>query len=146
MSEGDAGGLWISRTKRIPEQELEIQRVRSGGPGGQNVNKTASKVVLRFRPATSTAFTPDERELIERALSHRLNQAGELVIHSNEHRSAGSNLEAARERLAAWLRAALTRPKLRRPTRPSRGSVARRLLDKRRRSDRKRERSGGSGE
>lgn len=144
MTERAAGrgeeGLWISRAKRIPENELGIQRVRSGGPGGQNVNKTASKIVLRFNPAASSAFDDAERALVLAALAGRLTTEGDLVIHSSEHRSAERNLDAARSRLAAALRQALVRPKVRRATRPTRSSGVRRLDAKRQRSERKRDR------
>lgn len=135
-------GLPLPGGRRIPEHELRVQRVRSGGPGGQNVNKTATKVVLRFAPGASSAFDAVERELLLARLAERLTSKGEVVIHANEHRSAEQNLEAARARLAAMLRAALIRPKVRRPTRPPRAAGLRRLEGKRRRSDVKRGRRG----
>lgn len=138
MDRHDANGLRISASKWIPEHELHVQRVRSGGPGGQNVNKTASKVVLRFAPGTSSAFDAEERARVLTKLAHRLTAAGELVLHANEERSAERNLDAARTRLARLLAEALVRPKLRRPTRPTRASGVRRLDAKRRRSDVKR--------
>jgi ribosome-associated protein len=140
VTPGDDAGVWISRTQRIPEHEIEVQRAHAGGPGGQHVNKTATKIVLRYRPASSSALTAEQRERVLIALERRLTVDGDVVIHSSEHRSAERNLEAARARLAALLRQALERPKSRRPTRPTRGSRARRLETKRRRGERKRER------
>jgi ribosome-associated protein len=140
MGARDADGLVISGTKRIPDREIEVERVRSGGPGGQHVNKVATKVVLRFSPGSSSAFSAEERERVLLAVASRLNAVGELVIQANEHRSAERNLDAARARLAALLRQALIRPKVRRATRPTRASGRRRLETKRRVADRKRER------
>ncbi len=126
----------------VPHRELAIEQVRSGGPGGQNVNKVSTKVVLRFAPATSSAFTARDREFLMASLADRLTTSGELVIHSSEHRSVERNLEAARVRLAELLRRALTRPTLRRATRPTRGSKRRRLDAKRRSGETKRGRGG----
>lgn len=142
MGQRDADGLELSGTKRIPEREIEVERVRSGGPGGQHVNKVATKIVLRFAPGLSSAFSPEERERVLRAVATKLTLRGELVIQANEHRSAERNLEAARARLAGMLRQALVRPKIRRATRPTRASGLRRLDAKRRASDRKRDRQG----
>ena len=140
MPDSSSEGVWISPTRCIPESELHVQRVRSGGPGGQNVNKTASKIVLRFHPGSSTAFSAEERARLAVTLAGRLTGDGELVLHASEHRSAERNLEAAHARLAQWLREGLARPKARRATRPSRSAGRRRLEAKRQRSERKRER------
>ncbi|MCK6445109.1 MAG: aminoacyl-tRNA hydrolase [Planctomycetes bacterium] len=123
-----------------------MQRVRSGGPGGQNVNKTSSKIVLRFAPGASSAFDAEERARVVAKLAHRLNKEGELVLHANEERSAERNLDAARTRLARLLAEALVRPKLRRATRPTRAAGVRRLDAKRRRAEVKRGRRDGDAD
>lgn len=129
----------------IPAAELRSEAVRSGGPGGQNVNKVASKVVLRFAPLESRAFDAVQRARLAERLAGRLTAAGELVVHASTHRERLRNLEDARSRLAQVLRAALARTKRRVATKPTRGSQRRRLEGKRRRSDVKRGRGGSDG-
>ena len=124
----------------IPAVELTAEAVRSGGPGGQNVNKVASKIVLRFAPLASSAFDEAQRERLAERLGSRLSTQGELVIHASRHRERLRNLEDARERLARTLLEALARPRRRVATKPTRGSKRRRLDGKRRRSEVKRTR------
>ena len=134
----------MNRRIEIPPDELRVSFARSGGPGGQNVNKVESKVVLRFSVAKSAQLRQDDRERIRARLGSRLTAGGELVIHASSHRQRARNLEDARERLAAALRAALAPRKARRKTRPTRASVERRIEQKRRRSDTKRSRRSDS--
>jgi ribosome-associated protein len=117
----------------IPERELGWRFSRSGGPGGQGVNTTDSRVELIFDVAVSTALTEDQRARVLQRLSNRLVD-GVLTVAASEYRSQLRNRDAARARLDAMLRAALA-PDLptRRPTRPSRAARERRLADKRRR-------------
>lgn len=119
---------------RIPHTELVWRFSRAGGPGGQGVNTTDSRVELIFNVATSAAFTPDQRAQLLHRLGER--QAGGIVtIVATEHRSQLHNRQAARARLAAILREALTPdPPARRPTRPTQAAQQRRLAGKRRRS------------
>lgn len=126
----------------VPGAELRIEAVRSGGPGGQNVNKVASKIVLRFAPLASKAFDDAQRARLEERLAGRLNAEGELVLHASTQRERLRNLEEARARLAGILLGALARPKKRVATRPTRGSKRRRLDGKRRRGEVKRARRG----
>jgi ribosome-associated protein len=133
-------GLVINRRIELPEDELEFEAARSGGPGGQNVNKVASKVILRFRPAQSRALGPEEKARIAERLAHRLTRSGELVLHASTHRQRSRNLEAARARLADLLAEALRAPKPRKETRPTRASGRRRLEAKRRKGAAKRNR------
>jgi ribosome-associated protein len=117
----------------IPERELGWRFSRSGGPGGQGVNTTDSRVELIFDVAASTALTEDQRARVLQRLSHRLVN-GVLTVVASEYRSQLRNRDAARARLDAMLRAALAPdPPTRRPTRPSRAARERRLTDKRRR-------------
>jgi ribosome-associated protein len=117
----------------IPERELGWRFSRSGGPGGQGVNTTDSRVELIFDVTASTTLTEEQRARVLQRLSNRLVD-GVLTVVASEYRSQLRNLDAARARLAAMLRAALTPdPPTRRPTRPSRAARERRLADKRRR-------------
>lgn len=117
----------------IPERELGWRFSRSGGPGGQGVNTTDSRVELIFDVAASTTLTEQQRARVLQRLSNRLVD-GVLTVVASEYRSQLRNRDAARARLAAMLRAALApEPPTRQPTRPSRAARERRLADKRRR-------------
>jgi ribosome-associated protein len=117
----------------IPERELGWRFSRSGGPGGQGVNTTDSRVELIFDVAASTTLTEEQRARVLQRLSNRLVD-GVLTVVASEYRSQLRNRDAARARLAAMLRAALAPdPPTRRPTRPSRAARERRLAGKRRR-------------
>jgi ribosome-associated protein len=128
----------------IPAGELEVDAVRSGGPGGQNVNKVASQIQLRFSVRTSRSLSDAERALLERRLAHRLTKAGELLVRSSRYRERSRNLADARARLADLLGAALAPRRVRRPTKPTRGAKESRLRAKRRRAEHKRARRGPS--
>jgi ribosome-associated protein len=122
------------------EHELEEKFVTAGGPGGQNVNKVASAVQLRFNIKTSHAFNDEQKWMIRRALATRINDEGELVLFVQTHRSQARNREEARERLVELLEKALVQPKKRVKTRPSRAQKERRLEGKAKRSVIKRNR------
>lgn len=125
--------LRVTSRLTLPPEELRVSFARSGGPGGQNVNKVASKAVLRFSVRKSHSLSDGQRHLLLRRLGGRLTTEGELVIHASRHREQARNVEDARERLAETLRGALVEPKKRKNTRPTRGSQRRRLESKRRR-------------
>jgi ribosome-associated protein len=136
--------LRVNDRVSIPTSELRVTFAASGGPGGQNVNKVASKAVLRWPALASPSLRPDERALLASRLSSRLTREGHLVLASERHRDQGRNLDDVLERLTTILRAALRPPVPRRRTRPTRASKERRLSAKRRSSERKRFRRGPS--
>ncbi len=128
----------MTRSVLIPERELRWRFSRSSGPGGQSVNTTDSRVELLFDVARSTALGPIQRSRALERLADRLVE-GVLTVVASEQRSQYLNREAARERLAKTLAAAIAPPPpRRRPTRPSRAAIERRLADKRRRARTKR--------
>ena len=117
------------------EHELEEKFVTAGGPGGQNVNKVATAVQIRWNVKKSSAFDDEQKWMIRRALDNRINDAGELVLFVQTHRSQARNREEARERLVELLEKALVKPKRRVATRPSKAQKQRRLEGKAHRSD-----------
>jgi ribosome-associated protein len=125
----------------IPGGELAFAFTRSGGPGGQNVNKVASKVELRWNPVTSAALTADDRAWLIERLRSRLTGDGTLIVTSSATRDQLKNRDDATSKLALIVRAALERPKPRRATKPSRSAKRRRVADKRHKSEIKRNRS-----
>lgn len=131
-------GLVVRAGVIIPDAELEWRFSRSSGPGGQSVNTTDSRVELSFDVAGTTALSDVLRaRALERLASRLVN--GVLTVAASEHKSQWRNREAARTRLAALLRDAIAPPpRPRRPTRPSKNAVRRRLDDKKRRGETKR--------
>lgn len=130
-------GLHVNRSVLIADAELRESFSRSTGPGGQNVNKVSTKVELRWTPATSIAFSEHNHAYLLRRLAARLTGDGELVVTCDEHRTQIRNRETARMKMAQIIRQALERPKKRRPTKPTRASVQRRISAKKRRSQTK---------
>jgi len=133
-------GLFVRPGLVLPEDELREDATRAGGPGGQNVNKVATRITLRWQAATSRALDEETRERVLQRLAHRLTRAGEIVVHASASRSQVENRRAARERLAELLRQALARPRERKASRPTRASKLRRLEHKQRRSTTKQRR------
>jgi ribosome-associated protein len=117
------------------EHELDEKFVTAGGPGGQNVNKVATAVQIRWNVKTSHAFDDEQKWMIRRALANRINDEGELVLFIQTHRSQARNREEARERLVELLEKSLVKPKRRVATKPSKAAKQRRLDGKKTRSD-----------
>jgi ribosome-associated protein len=122
----------------LDEAEIKWRFVRGSGPGGQNVNKVATTAQLRWNTLASPVLPDDVRERLARLAGHRLTQEGEILIEAGEYRSQGRNRQEALDRLIRLLRRAATRPKPRRPTRPSGSAKARRTESKRRHAAKKR--------
>lgn len=133
--------LLLPGGRRIFRSQVRVDTARSSGPGGQHVNKTETKVVLRFDLQNCPEFKDEERARLLARLAPKLTQEGELLVSSDKTRSQRRNLEDAFDRLQSLLMSALIRPKTRRATRPTRGSVRRRLKAKRIRSEIKKTRS-----
>ena len=132
----------VSPRLTIPAGELALAFARSGGPGGQNVNKVASKVELRWNPTTSGVLSADDRTWLLSRLANRLTIDGTLIVTSTATRDQIKNRDDAASKLALIVRSALERPKHRKATKPSRASKRRRVEDKRHRAAIKRNRRG----
>ncbi len=132
--------LQVTPAIRIDDSELEERFVRASGPGGQNVNKVATAVELRFDAAHSAAIPGDVRERLRVLAGNRMTAEGVIVIDARRHRTQAQNREDARERLAALIRQAAARPKRRRKTRPTAGSIEQRVRTKRARAETKQRR------
>jgi ribosome-associated protein len=134
-------GVFVTTTVILPESELSVRTTRASGPGGQNVNKVSTKVELCFDLPATRALDESAKARLRRTAKHRLDADGCLLVVCQDTRSRAQNLELARERLAALVRAALAPPKRRRATKPTRASKERRLDDKKRVGQRKRARA-----
>jgi ribosome-associated protein len=124
----------------IPRDELQVRASRSGGPGGQHVNTSSTRIEVVWNVRTSRSLDDAQRARVRAALSSRLDSEGNLRVVASDTRSQLQNRALAEQRLAAVVRAALVIPKPRKRTRPHRGAVEQRLEEKKRRSRVKRER------
>jgi ribosome-associated protein len=132
--------LEINDRLRIPDEEFSWTFVRSGGPGGQNVNKVASKAVLRWDLAHSPSLPEDVKVRLRTLQRRRVTGEGELVLSSQRYRDQDRNRQDCLDKLREMILAAAARPKPRKATKPSRGAKEARLREKRRRSGVKTER------
>ena len=122
----------------IDESELQMDFVQASGPGGQNVNKVASAVQLRFDAASSPSLPEEVRKRLTRLAGKRMTAEGILIIEASQYRSQERNRQEALERLVGLLREATKKPRVRRKTRPTAASKRKRLKSKRRRGEIKR--------
>jgi ribosome-associated protein len=130
----------ISERVRVPAAEIGLSYARSGGPGGQHVNKTSSKVLLRWSVAGSGALGDEDRAWLLARLASRLTEEGELLVTSDRHRDQGRNVDDALARFVEIVREGLRRPRKRRKTKPTKASQRKRVDEKRRRGALKRDR------
>ncbi|MBY0308922.1 MAG: aminoacyl-tRNA hydrolase [Phycisphaerales bacterium] len=137
----DQAGIELAPGVRVPEGAVEFAYSRSGGPGGQNVNKVSTRCQLRVAVG-AVPIHPEARERLRETAGRYLTTADELVIDSESERSQSGNRAACLAKLRELIVRAKVRPKVRRATRPTRGSVERRIGEKKRTGERKRGRGG----
>jgi ribosome-associated protein len=125
----------ITPTFSVPDESVSLKFIRAGGPGGQNVNKVASAVQLRFVPSLCPGLYPNALARLKRLAGRRLTDEGEIVISAQRFRTQEHNKRDAFERLAEMVGQALIEPKARRATKPSRASKERRLVTKQQRGN-----------
>jgi ribosome-associated protein len=138
--------LVVTPDVSIPDEEFEWKFIRSSGPGGQNVNKVASAVQLRFLLPRNVSLPVAARNRLRRLAGQRLIDDGSILISARSERSQEQNRRDALERLSELIRAALIEPKIRKKTRPTRASKERRIESKKRRGTTKQGRGARSWE
>ena len=133
----DVDGLRVNDLVVIPRAELLFKASRSGGPGGQHVNTSSTRIEVLWNPGTSGALDAESRERITDKLSSRIDGEGNIRVVASDNRSQRQNRIAAEERLAELIRKALVIPKKRKKTKPSKAAKAKRLDEKKRRAQTK---------
>jgi ribosome-associated protein len=136
----DDGALEVNDSVRVPRAELTYRATRSGGPGGQHVNTSSTRVELAWDVGASPSVSDEERALIREKLSNRISGEGVLLLAASEHRSQNQNKEAVTGRFVELVRQALVVPKKRKKTRPGKAAREARLRAKKHRSEVKRSR------
>jgi ribosome-associated protein len=134
----------VTDTVRIPGHALSMRAVRASGPGGQNVNRVATKVILEVDLDGIEGLAADQRARLLSLARRRLDARGRLVVTSQAGRTQARNLEEARDKVRGLLHAALKRPRRRRPTVPTRAAAERRIAEKKRHGEIKRLRTRGA--
>ncbi|MBT5048720.1 MAG: aminoacyl-tRNA hydrolase [Rhodospirillaceae bacterium] len=134
-------GIQITDTLSIPLEAIDISFIRASGPGGQNVNKVASAVQLRFDVSASRSIDTDMRDRLRRAAGRRMTTEGVIIITARRFRTQERNRQDAIDRLTELLQSVVDRPVSRRPTRPGRGAREKRLQSKKKRAQTKKSRS-----
>lgn len=135
-------GMYLNVTPdlAIPRSELQYRATRSGGPGGQHVNTSSTRIELLWDLSNSKAVSDEQRQRLRAKLAPRLDADGMVRVVASDRRSQAQNKQAAEERLVAVVKHALHLPKVRRPTKPTRASKEKRLDEKKRNADKKRSR------
>ena len=124
----------------LPKGELRFSFSRSSGPGGQKVNKSNTKVTLKWNVAFTSSITESQRQLLAKKLNNRINDEGDLVIQSDRFRNRTRNREDCLEKLYEMIQKALKKPKKRLSTKPTRSSIENRLKSKKEHANKKRDR------
>jgi ribosome-associated protein len=137
--------LIITPTIVIPDEELEWKFIRSGGPGGQNVNKVSSAAQLRFLLPQNSSLPVSVRNRLRRLAGQKIVDDGSILFKAMSERSQDQNRRAALSRLEELIRAAMVEPKIRKKTRPTKGSQERRIETKKRRGAAKQQRGSRAG-
>ena len=138
--EADPRLLRVNGHVAIPRAELDVRASRAGGPGGQHVNTSSTRVEVTWRPGLSAALSAAQRSRVIERLAARLDTSGAVRVVAADTRSQAQNRALAEDRLAAMVRAALVVPKVRRATKPTRASKERRIGEKKKQGERKRDR------
>jgi ribosome-associated protein len=140
VSDADGDGIRVTQTVVIPRSELVVRATRSGGPGGQHVNTSSTRIEIAWDVMRTRALTDEERARVIARLGARISEEGTVRVVASDSRSQRQNRERAETRLSDLIRRALAVPKARKRTRVPRGAVEARLDEKRRLRERKRQR------
>lgn len=125
----------VSSNVKIDENEIQYEFIRASGPGGQNVNKVASSVQLRFDVRNSSSLEPDVKERLIKLAGNRVTEDGIVIIEARRYRTQEQNRFDATQRLITWVQKALEKPKVRKATRPTVTAKAARVGDKKKRGE-----------